>query len=158
MILIIGLPFCLLFLGSTRLLSLVEGRIVETLLGVRMPRRPVHPGGSRPFKERVIEVFTDRRTWTTLLYMVLQLGLGIVYFTLFIGVIGIAATLILSPVELLGLGHIWVDFGDGPVTFSMLWTPILMVLGVFVLVGFMHLARGIGYMHGHIAKHLLVQA
>jgi uncharacterized membrane protein len=158
MVLIIGLPFCLLFLGSTRLLSLVEGRIVETLLGVRMPRRPVHPGGSRPFKERVIEVFTDRRTWTTLLYMVLQLGLGIIYFTLFVTIVSIAATLILSPVELLGLGHMWIYVDDEYMTLPIWVAPLLMAFGVLVLVGFMHLARGIGYMHGHIAKNLLVQA
>src|SRR4029077_8928381 len=38
-ILIIGIPFALLFIGSVRVLALVEGRIVEGLLGVRMPRR-----------------------------------------------------------------------------------------------------------------------
>jgi hypothetical protein len=35
-------------------------------------------------------------------------------------------------------------------------TPILAFLGVLLLVGFMHLARGIGNLHGHLAKHLLV--
>ena len=39
-ILIIGIPFALLFIASIRLLSYVEGRVVEALLGVRMPRRP----------------------------------------------------------------------------------------------------------------------
>ena len=38
-ILIIGIPFALLFIASERVLALVEGRIVEGLLGVRMPRR-----------------------------------------------------------------------------------------------------------------------
>ena len=40
-ILIIGIPFFLLFIGTARLLALAEGRIVESLLGTRMPRRPV---------------------------------------------------------------------------------------------------------------------
>jgi iron complex outermembrane receptor protein len=39
---IIGIPFVILFLGSVRLLSLVEGRIVETMHGERMPRRPLY--------------------------------------------------------------------------------------------------------------------
>ena len=39
-ILIIGVPFFLLFIGTTRVLALAEGRIVETMLGTRMPRRP----------------------------------------------------------------------------------------------------------------------
>jgi hypothetical protein len=41
-VLIIGIPIAILFLGSVRILSLVEGRIVETMLGERMPRRPLY--------------------------------------------------------------------------------------------------------------------
>ncbi len=43
-ILIIGVPFFLAFIGVTRVLALVECRLVETVSGVRMPRRPQHPG------------------------------------------------------------------------------------------------------------------
>jgi uncharacterized membrane protein len=46
-VLIIGLPFLVLFFASVRLLSVVEGRIIEVMLGERMPRRPaqlVHVG------------------------------------------------------------------------------------------------------------------
>ena len=39
-ILIIGIPFIVLFFATVRALSLVEGKIVEAMLGVRMPRRP----------------------------------------------------------------------------------------------------------------------
>src|SRR5690606_23238077 len=41
-ILIIGIPFLILFFGSIRVLSLVEGRLVEVMLGERMPRRPLY--------------------------------------------------------------------------------------------------------------------
>ena len=37
MILIIGIPFFILFMASVYAISLVEGRLVETLLGVRTP-------------------------------------------------------------------------------------------------------------------------
>jgi len=37
-VLVIGIPFVILFLGSVRILALVEGRLVETMLGERMPR------------------------------------------------------------------------------------------------------------------------
>ena len=40
-ILIIGIPIFLLFLGATRGVALAEGRLVEAMLGTRMPRRPV---------------------------------------------------------------------------------------------------------------------
>jgi len=158
LVLIIGIPFLLLFLGSTRLLSLVEGRIVETLLGVRMPRRPVHPGASRPFWERVKEVFTDHRTWTTLLYMVLQLPLGILYFALTVSLGSTALALIFSPIGRLFNGGLWITVNDTTV-FTVPWilTPFASALGVVLLVGLMHAAKGIGYAHGHIAKTLLVK-
>ena len=41
LILIIGVPFAILFLLSVQGLALLEGRLVEALLGERMPRRPL---------------------------------------------------------------------------------------------------------------------
>jgi len=162
MILIIGLPFLLLFLSSTRLLSLVEGRIVEVLLGVRMPRRPVHPssGNSRPFKERIKEVFTDPRTWSTLLYMVLQLVLGVVYFALAVSLTAVSLSLIFAPIaDLIPNAHVlWISWDDQQFILPWIFTPILTVLGVFLLTCLLHLARGIGYFHGHLAKNLLVKS
>ena len=48
LVLIISLPFIGLFFLSVRGIALVEGRIVEALLGVRMPRRPI-------FVERILD-------------------------------------------------------------------------------------------------------
>src|SRR5690606_22426527 len=58
LVLIIGVPLLLLFLLSVRLLSLVEGRIVEVLLGVRMPRRPLYTQRDKPWLTRIGELFT----------------------------------------------------------------------------------------------------
>ena len=38
LVLVIGIPFLLLVLGVVRALALFEGRLVEVLLGTRMPR------------------------------------------------------------------------------------------------------------------------
>ena len=77
-ILIIGIPFALLFIASVRVLSYVEGRIVEALLGVRMPRRPpTEPADHQGLWARVGEALTDVRTWSSLFYMLLMLPLGI---------------------------------------------------------------------------------
>ena len=91
-VLIIGVPFFLLFVGFTRVLSLAEGRLVEGLLGVRMPRRPLTPTPGT-WWERIKDMLGDRRTWTTLIYMVLQLPLGIFYFM--VTVIGLSISLAL---------------------------------------------------------------
>lgn len=41
-LLIIGIPLFLVFLKSMQLFSLFEGRLIEMLLGQRMPRRPLY--------------------------------------------------------------------------------------------------------------------
>jgi hypothetical protein len=159
-ILIIGVPFIVLFVGIVRLLSLVEGRIVETLLGVRMPRRPLYANRGKPFMERVKETFTDPRTWSTLLYMVLMLPLGIVYFTVIVTALSVAISCILAPV-LLGFGawdHWWIDSWEVSTSLHAWQLPIVFVSGVVLLFATLHLARGIGRMHGLLAKHLLVKS
>ena len=96
-ILIIGLPFFLAFVGLARVLSLVEGRLIEALTGERMPRRPPHPGAPKGLWARIGDMLRDPRTWTTLGYFVLMLPLGVAYFS--IAVIGLAfgASLLLGP-------------------------------------------------------------
>jgi hypothetical protein len=37
-------------------------------------------------------------------------------------------------------------------------TPLLSALGVVLLVALMHAAKGVGYLHGHLAKSLLVHS
>ncbi len=88
-ILIVGIPFFLLFIGFCRVLALAEGRLVEGLLGQRMPRRPPYPQKQKPLGTRIKDMLVDARTWTTLLYFVLMLPLGVIYFT--VAVTGVAA-------------------------------------------------------------------
>src|SRR6187399_2079060 len=54
-ILIFGLAFAVLFFGTVRVLSLVEGRIIEVMLGERMPRRPVYAERGKPIMTRIKE-------------------------------------------------------------------------------------------------------
>src|ERR1700760_2447143 len=88
-ILIIGIPFALLFIGSVRVLAHIEGRIVEALLGVRMPRRlPVTTPAEETVLARVKDALIDARTWSSMFYLLLMLPLGICYFV--VAVVGLA--------------------------------------------------------------------
>ena len=159
-VLIIGIPFAILFLGSVRVLSLVEGRIVEAMLGERMPRRPLYAARGKPVLERIKDMFIDPRTWSTLLYMVAMLPLGIVYFTVIVTALSVAISCILAPV-LLGFGawdHWWIDSWEVSTSLHAWQLPIVFVSGVILLFATLHLARGIGRMHGLFAKHLLVKS
>jgi uncharacterized membrane protein len=157
-ILIIGVPFFLLFVGATRFVALAEGRLVETMLGTRMPRRPVYPDRETPFLKRIGEMLKDPRTWGTLVYFVLMLPLGVFYFTfVVVGVLVSLATFI-APIFVL-LYHAGLVQIEGTVQAPHpALLPLLSILGLLLLTVTMHLARGIGYLHGQLAKTLLVQA
>jgi len=163
MILIIGIPFFILFMASVYAISLVEGRLVETLLGVRMPRRPVYQSRSRSWSERIKGLFGDARTWLSLMYMVLMLPLGIVYFTLAVALLSISVALLAAPVLYWMVQIGWVSmYGDVQFGFSgmdpVFATPVLFVAGVVLLFVSLHLVRAIGQWHGRFAKHVLVES
>ena len=161
MVMIIGIPFFLLFVGFTRVLALAEGRLVEGLLGQRMPRRPLYPSKGMPIMERIKEMLVDRRTWTTMFYFLLMLPLGILYFV--IAVTGISVSLGLVGGSIAGL-LMEAGVGSGGISLddqvyfapSPMMAPVVMILGVLLLTVVMHLVRGIGRGHGTLAKHLLV--
>lgn len=158
LILIIGIPILLLFLGSVRVLSLVEGRIIETMLGVRMPRRPTYTDRSQGWMQRIGAMFSDGRTWLTMLYFVLMLPLGILYFTVATTLLSTSLALVFAPVVALFSNlpvGIWID-GVNVGNPFWLW-PVSVGVGVLLLFGTLHLARGIGKLHGAMAKHLLVR-
>ena len=156
-VLIIGIPFVILYFGSVRVLSLVEGRIVEVMLGERMPRRPLYSERGKPLLERIKDMFTDPRTWSTQLYFLLMLPLGIAYFTFVVTGLSVSLSLIAAPVLLL-LGYTDVVQMDG-INLHPQWAwPIALVVGTVLLFAVLHGVRAIGRLHGQLAKHLLVKS
>lgn len=158
-VLIIGIPFLILFLGSVRVLSLVEGRLVEVMLGERMPRRPTYVTREGTVLQRIGAMFTDPRTWGTMLYMLLMLPLGIVYFTVAVTLLSVALAFIAAPVLVLFDALGWLGFSSTiEVTGEPYSLPVLFVGGILLLFATLHLARGVGKLHGQLAKHLLVRS
>jgi len=159
-VLIIGIPFVILYFGSVRLLSLVEGRIVEVMLGERMPRRPLYSERGKPWLQRIAAMFTDPRTWSTQLYFLLMMPLGIAYFTIVATGMATSIALIVLPVSLvLGFnGNLFVDGYQVLDQFNWWEWVAAVVGGVLLLFTTLHLARGIGRLHGLFAKHLLVKS
>ena len=153
---IFGLPFVLLFFLSVRGLALLEGRIVEGLLGVRMPRRPLFSRQNLKWLERIKELALDKHTWFSILYMLVQFVLGTIYFVLFVTVLSFSLSFIAIPVlqELWGQGAIVID--DIRYYFPTWSYPLFVLGGILLWTLFMNLARGIGQFHGRMAKSMLV--
>ena len=166
-ILIIGAPLFVAFIGSARLLALVEGRIVEAMTGERMPRRPVSPPVAMPLLQRIGAMLKDARTWSTLAYEAMMLPLGVVYFSFTVTGLALGLGLMLAPVvgalQSIGfdaVGVIQTNLG-GLVTEETENHPLMLllfgVIGMLVLTVTMHAVRGIGRLHGMLAKRMLVQ-
>ncbi len=162
LILIIGIPFALLFIGIVRVLAHIEGRVVEGLLGVRMPRRlPPATAADETILARIKDALMDVRTWSSMLYLALMLPLGIAYFT--IGVTSIALTLGLTLGSLWSLitGHSDIQISDVPWLEHLFHTApglvLLAIVGVVLFFITLHIAKGIGWLHGRIAELLLVR-
>lgn len=155
-IFIFGLPIALLFLLSVQGLALLEGRIVEALLGVRMPRRPLFTQKELKWLERLKLLVLDKHTWLSILYMIIQFVFGTIYFVLFVTVLSFSLSFIAIPFvqEILGLGVVTInDMRYYVPTWSY---PLLIVGGVLLWTTFMNIARGVGQLHGRLAKSMLV--
>jgi uncharacterized membrane protein len=159
MVLIIGIPMALLFIAAVRAISLAEGRIVEGLLGQRMPRRPRMAGMAatgESFWERIKSWLVDYRTWTTMLYMLLMLPLGIAYFTVVVTALSLSLATFAAPIAQ------WV--AHAPVIRINEWgyliepwgAPFFFAGGILGFFLTMWLAKGVGYLHGMFAKVMLV--
>lgn len=163
-ILIIGVPFFLAFIGMTRAIALAEGRLIEAVSGERMPRRPRHPGAKDSLWTRIVGMLSDWRTWSTLVYFVLMLPLGIAYFTVAVTGLSVGAAFVAAPIVavLQHLGWLegtWLYEGGHiePEWLAGFWGLLLLfVLGVALVTLLMHLARGVGRLHAKLAKALLV--
>jgi hypothetical protein len=158
MVLIVGIPMALLFISAVRGISFAEGRIVEALLGQRMPRRPrlatTGPNGS--FIERLKAWLLDYRTWTTMLYMVLMLPLGITYFTLVVTALALSFGAFVAPIAQWIANTPVIRFGEWGLLIDPWEAPLWFaagILGAFVTLWF---AKGVGYLHGMFAKTMLV--
>lgn len=152
----IGLVLLLVFFAIVRALSLAEGRIVEGLLGVRMPRRPRNVLVEGDIVERVKHWFTDWRTWTSILYMVLQLPLGIIYFTLVVTALSLSAAGVAYPIAQLFTDVPLIQFDTYGYMLQPWATPLVIAGGLLGFVITLHLCKLVGKLHAAYAKALLV--
>jgi uncharacterized membrane protein len=164
-VLIIGVPFFLLFVAVSRVVSLAEGRLIEAMTGVRMPRRPVYQGKENGFWGRMGGMLKDPRTWTTIAYFILMLPIGILYFVTAVVGLTLSFTLIVLPIVgvigragMFGMDGVEVFSQAQPAWLFETWigVPFLAALGILLFTSFMHLARGVGRLHALFAKSLLV--
>jgi hypothetical protein len=156
LILVFGIPITGLFLLSIRGIALIEGRIVEALLGMRMPRKRVFIRRGLGPMDKFKSLIKDPYTWKSLLYLVLMFPLGWLYFGLSGFALAFALSFIFTPVLEL-VFHLPLEL-YGTDTFTPVgMLPAVVLAGILMIFLILHMAKFIGRKHGLFAKYMLVR-
>ena len=155
-IFIFGLLFAVFFLVSLRGLALLEGRMVEGLLGIRMPRRAVFLAKDMGWWERLKSILTDKHTWLSLIYFLMQMPLGVIYFTLVVTLFSLSLGLMAAPLVQAVMDFPIIVIGTTSYEISPWMAPIFLLVGFLIWTLTMHASRWIGRFHGNYAKTFLV--
>jgi hypothetical protein len=161
-ILIIGIPVAAAFLAGTRLLSVAEVHLLKALVGDGVEKSPSLMPHGEGWLERLKALVSDRRTWTSLLYFLLHLPLGIAYFTLMVTLLSLSLGLLAVPLARLFhlSSNFSLDLGGG--AWILAHPSLAMFLcglaGLLLLPLTLHLALLLGRFQVWLARHMLVRA
>ncbi|MFM8698911.1 MAG: sensor domain-containing protein [Phycisphaerales bacterium] len=172
---LLGFPIFVALLGSARALCLFEGRVVQALLGVRMPRRtqPVAGADSVGFWQRIWCWLRDVRSWMSLAYLLGNFPVSVATFVITLVLVVLSAVMLAVPI-LWGLG-VPIGSRDGETDFQMqflwmqlspdergdVWLPGGAVLpaflaGLALMTATLWLMRGFGWVYGHVVQAIQV--
>jgi hypothetical protein len=121
-----------------------------------MPRRASFTDSSLSWKERLKLLLTGKSTWLSIIYMVLMLPIGIVYFTVMITLIAVSLVFLMSPITTIVFNVPLVTLGHTVYHLPAWMTLLTAAFGVGLATATMHVARWTGAVHGKFAKALLV--
>jgi hypothetical protein len=158
LIIIIGVFIAFLFLILIRGISTLHLHYASALLGFELSSKSKARTTGKDFLDRLKNILTDSKTYTSMIYMFLELPLGIIYFTIIITLLSVSAGFIVSPVlwilqeegEIYISGDEWLwssDFGD---------TIFLMLVGIVLFFGTLHLGNLLAKVEEFLCKNLLV--
>lgn len=159
-ILIIGIPVAVTFLAGTRLLAVAESHLLRLLVDDEASEAPTLLPVGEGWLARLKALVTDRRTWTSLLYFLLLMPLGIAYFTAMITLLAVSLGFLAVPLlRLLHLsGSLNLDLGGlaWNLAHPNLTAVLCGLLGLALVPLTFHLPLLLGRFQVWLAHHLLV--
>jgi len=123
---------------------------------VRMPRRSMFFQQNTTWLERLKNNLTDKHTWLTLLYLLLQMPLGLIYFSLIVILFSLSIGLMAAPLVQSITDIPLLTFGYDRYYVAGWSAPFFLLAGFLIWTLTMHLGRWIGQLHGKYAKAFLV--
>jgi len=156
LVLIIGIPVTGLFLLSLRGIALLEGRLVEALLLIRMPRKPIFVSKGLNWRQKYKALATESHTWKIFVYLVLHFPMAWVHFIIVFVVFAFSIKSVFYPVWYWGLGRPLITIGQP--FYPPAWSyPLVVLAGMTLFFVSLHLAVLMGKIHGRFAKFMLVR-
>lgn len=159
LILIIGIFIAFIFLILIRGISTLHLHYASTFLGFELPPKVEVATTTKDFWGQLKKIITDAKTYTSMIYMLLELPLGIIYFTLIITFLAVSIAFIASPI-------LWILNDEGVFYVSgddWLWhedfgnTIFLLLAGIVLFFGTLHLGNGLAKVERFLCKNLLVR-
>lgn len=177
---LIGLPLAVFLLGSVRVIALAEGKVVEFLLGVRMPHRvqpvqvltPIGGVAEVGFWQRIGCWLTDVRSWLSLAWALGNFFVATGLFCIFVVLGALVLAMVGVPLaQSAGMTamHVDGDVGeiqflwervtpdaDGHVRISAVTSVLSIVLGMALATATLWLALGAGWVYAQVVKAIQV--
>jgi hypothetical protein len=156
LVLIIGIPMTGFFLLSLRGIALLEGRIVEALLGVRMPRKPIFIRKGLNLRQKYKSLATESHTWKAFAYLIVHFPLAWIHFLIMFFMLGFSIKSAIYPFWYWGLGRPLITLGQP--FYPPAWSyPFVAIAGILVFFATLNLVVLMGRIHGRFAKFMLVK-
>lgn len=152
----VGLPLLAFYLKLQRYIGMFEGKLISTLLGERMPRRPDISdldGQSPSYFKNMSRYLTTPLGWKIALYTALQLPLTSLYFALCVGLFFASIALLLSPVIDPLLHYFYPALA---IDINWYWLPLCLPAGVISLTLSLYIANALSNLHRAISRALLI--
>lgn len=167
---LIGIPLLILVLGLARILSLWHGMTIESLTGVRMPRRyaPIPATGAESIWGRLKVWLTDGRSWLSAFYLIGNLPVATLLFSLFVTLLSLAGSFTaVALADLFGGHDVWIQINDGVHPMSDMFPNgiseppafvkvLMLIAGLLLATCTLYLARGTGWLYAQAAKAIQV--
>lgn len=172
---LIGVVLLVLLLGSVRGLCMLDGWLCQFFLGVRMPRRtqPVYTTHGISLWQRLGCWLRDVRSWLSLGYLIGNFPVAVALFALFVVLLSTSAALLGMPLvslfsdatinlgdsadnTLSVMGHQFERNASGEFIVPFFLTLLLFLLGLLLATCTLWLARGLGWVYGHVVQAIQV--
>jgi hypothetical protein len=159
LILIIGIAIAFIFLMLIRGISTLHLHFASALLGFDLPPSVEPKTPAKGFIDHFKTALSDSKTYSSIIYMIVELPLGIFYFTLIVTFVCISLVFTVSPV-------LWILLNEGKIPISddgWLWradfgdTVFLMLVGIVLFFATLHLGNLLAKLEKFLCKNWLAR-